>query len=240
MASRPIIKLLSRTRIHLDGTDAEFVLADTNATLTNSRVATSTSSVELDNATAGQTKWNVAVGGVTNVMLAPGAVDTDAIGATVATKTMLVPAAGIAKLGGSGAGWVIDADTALPTVTLPAGQTSEVLLIPIPCLMVGDTVTGVGVVGQIEAAGNTVTMSLDLRKVTAAAADITDASLATDSLGAGVIADTILSASNLGVTGLTEVLAADELLYVLITATTGAATDIALMGLSVAFTRPVI
>lgn len=235
MASRPIIKLLSRTRIHLDGSDAEFILADTNATLTNSRVATSTSSVEWDFATAGQAKANVGVGGITNTMLAPGAVDNTALGVTL-TKTMLQSVAGSAKLGGSGAGWVIDADTALPTVTLPASQTSEVLLVPISGLWVGDVVTSVGVVGQVESGGNNVSLSLDVRKLTAAAADITDASIGTDTSGT-LVADTILSVSNLGATGLSETLAADEMLYVLITGTTGVDTDIALMGVSVAFTR---
>src|SRR5687767_223261 len=48
-----------------------------------------------------------------------------------AGRSLLISAAGHAKLGGSGAGWVIDGDNALPLVTLPQSQTSEVLLVPI-------------------------------------------------------------------------------------------------------------
>lgn len=235
MASRPIIKVLSKTRIHLDGSDAQFIVSSSSSTLTNERVATSTSSIEWDFATAGQAKANIATAGVSSAMLAPAAVNNAALGVTL-TKTMLISVAGAAKLGGSGAGWVIDADNALPLATLPASQTSEVLLMPISGLWVGDTVTSVGVVGQVESAGGNVSITLDVRKVTAAAADITDASLGTDSSGT-LTSDTILSASNLGVTGLTETLAADELLYVTITGTTAASTDIALMGLAVSFTR---
>ena len=49
--------------------------------------------------------------------------------------------------------------------------------------------------------------------------------------------DTLLSAANLGVSGLTETIAADEALYALITATTAASTDIAIMGLLLTLTQ---
>lgn len=151
------------------------------------------------------------------------------------TITLQIPVAGLAKLGGSGAGWVIDGDNALPLATLPAAQTAEVLLMPIPGLHVNDVVTSVAVVGQIESAGGIASGTLDVRKVTAAAADVTDASLGTDTFS--VTADAIMSVANVGVTGLTEVIAADEMLYVTLTATTAAATDIAVMGLSVTVLR---
>lgn len=149
----------------------------------------------------------------------------------------IIPASENAKLAGSGAGWVLAADDALHLLTLPASQTAEVVAVGIPGLLVGDIVTGVAVVGQVESAGGTVTITMDVRKHTAAAADVSDASLSTDNLGAGVTADTILSATNLGVTGLTETMAADEMLYVNITATTAGSTDIAIMGLLVTVTR---
>jgi hypothetical protein len=152
------------------------------------------------------------------------------------SRQIIVPLAGRAKLGGSGAGWVIDGDNALPLVTLPASQTSEVLLVPIEGLEVGDIVTAVGVNGQVESAGGNVTLALDVRKVTTAAADITDASIGTDNVGT-LTADTILSDANLGVTGLTETMAANESLYVTLTGTTAASTDIALQSLTVTVTR---
>ena len=155
---------------------------------------------------------------------------------TRAGRKVSIPVCGNAKVGAT-AGWVITAGTDKYSATLPASQTSSTLVIPITGIHVGDTVTAVDVVGQVESAGNTVTMTMDVRKLTAAAADLTDASLATDNLGAGVTADTILSSANLGVTGLTEVLAADESLYVLITATTAASTDIDLMSIVVTYTE---
>jgi hypothetical protein len=150
---------------------------------------------------------------------------------------LIVPVCGNAKVGAT-AGWVITGGTNKNSATLPASQTGSTLVIPIEGLQVGDIVTGVAVVGQVESAGNTVTAAMDVRKLTSAAADLVDASLATDNLGAGVTADTILSAANLGVSGLTEVMAENEALYVLITATTAGSTDIDLMSLVVSVTRP--
>lgn len=135
---------------------------------------------------------------------------------------------------GAGAGWVVDgADDGL--ARLPAGQTDATLVIPITGLKVGDTVTAVGVNGQVESAGNNVTCVMSVRKATAAAGDFTDAEIGTDNVGT-LTADTALSAANLGVSGLTEVLAATEYLYVLITATTAASTDIAIANLLVTVT----
>ncbi|MCC6775647.1 MAG: hypothetical protein IT537_03265 [Hyphomicrobiales bacterium] len=150
--------------------------------------------------------------------------------------TFIVPASPNAKLAGSGAGWVLAADDAVNLLTLPASQTSEVVGIAIPGLQVGDIVTAVGVVGQVESAGGNVTLAMDVRKHTAAAADVADASLGTDNVGT-LTADTILSAANLGVTGLTETMAADEMLYVNLTGTTAGSTDIAIMALVVTVTR---
>jgi hypothetical protein len=160
------------------------------------------------------------------------------------SEQIFIPAAGAAKLGGSGAGWAIDGDNALPLVTLPASQTSEVLLIPAMAgLFVGDIVTEVGVCGQVEAAGNNVTLALDVRKVTAAAADFTDASIGTDNVGT-LTADTEITAGTAGANqaqlaagSLTETLAANEFLYATLTGTTGASTDIAIAGLVVTVTR---
>lgn len=114
--------------------------------------------------------------------------------------------------------------------TCPAGQTASTLVVPLSgVLNVGETITAVHLVGQIEAAGNTVTIDVGLRKMTAAAADVADASVATMTQ-ISVIADTIISSANSTIGSLTEVVAADETFYLLITVTTGASTDVALQG----------
>lgn len=114
--------------------------------------------------------------------------------------------------------------------TCPAGQTASTLVVPLSgVLNVGDTITAVHLVGQIEAAGNTVTIDVGLRKMTAAAADVADASVATMTQ-ISVVADTIISSANSTIGSLTEVVAADETFYLLITVTTGASTDVALQG----------
>lgn len=153
-------------------------------------------------------------------------------------RQLITPVCGNAKVGAT-SGWVITAGTDKYSATLPASQTNSTLVIPIQGLEVGDTLTAVAVVGQIESAGNTVTATLDVRKLTAAAADLTDASLATDDLGAGVTADTLLNDTNgnLKVTGLTEVLAADESVYALLTATTAASTDIDIQAIVATVTK---
>lgn len=114
--------------------------------------------------------------------------------------------------------------------TCPASQTASTLVVPLSgVLNVGETITAVHLVGQIESAGNTVTIDVDLRKMTAAAADVVDASVATMTQ-ISVTADTIISSANSTIGSLTEVVAADETFYLKITVTTGASTDIALQG----------
>lgn len=140
-----------------------------------------------------------------------------------------------AKVGAT-AGWVITAGTNISHATLPASQTSSTLVVPITGLEIGDKITAVAACGQVESAGNNVTLTMSVRKLTNAAADNTDAQLDTDNVGT-LTADTVLSASNLGVTGLTEVVGADESFYCLFTGTTAASTDIDLTHLLVTVTK---
>jgi len=65
---------------------------------------------------------------------------------------------------------------------------------------------------------------------------VTDASVDTITQ-LSVVADTIMSATNTRKAGITEVVGADETYYVLITATTGASTDIALQGVAIEYTE---
>lgn len=138
-----------------------------------------------------------------------------------------------AKVGGT-AGWTVGAADDLGlAATCPASQTASTLVLPISGLKVGDTITAFKVVAQIESGGNTVTLDANLRKLTTAAADVTDASVGSISQ-VSVTEDTAVAEE---VTGLSEVVAADETFYVLLTATTAASTDIALQGVTVTVTE---
>lgn len=144
---------------------------------------------------------------------------------------------GTAKVGAT-SGWVLGGgpvNTGL-LATLPASQTGSTLVVPLQNFKVGDTITAFHLVGQIESAGGTVTVDANLRKITAAAADVVDASVGAMTQ-LSVTADTIMSETNTNKASLTEIVGADETFYMLITATTAASTDIALQGIAVTVTE---
>ncbi len=131
---------------------------------------------------------------------------------------------------GTIAGWIIQTNDNLGlAASCQASITAATLVIPVPGLTVGDKITAFSVVGQIESGGNTVTLDANLRKMTAAAADVADASVGAITQ-ISVTADTIISSAK---TGLTEIVAANETFYILLTATTGVLTDIALQGITI-------
>lgn len=136
-----------------------------------------------------------------------------------------------AKVGAT-VGWVVAAADNLGLMaTLPASQTASTLVVPFPNLRVGDTIRSFHLIGQVESAGQTVTIDAALRKITAAAADVVDAAVASMTQLA-LTADAILSATNTEKT-LSEVVVDGVTYYFLITVTNGSATDIALQGLGV-------
>lgn len=149
--------------------------------------------------------------------------------------TIVIPAAS-GKVGTT-AGWVPGAANNLSLATIPAGVTAGTLVVPVTGLQVGDIITGFYGVGQIESAGNTASISIDLRKHTAAAADVADASVDAMDAPLSVTADTIISSANAVSPTLAETVAADETFYFLVTATTAASTDIALQALVLNVTR---
>lgn len=135
---------------------------------------------------------------------------------------------------GATAGWVVAGTTNLGEfATLPASQTGSTLVLRVIGLKVGWTVTGFKVEAQIESAGGAVTLDCDLRKLTNTAADPVDASIGAITQ-VSVTADTKSEATK---TGLSEVITADAWLYLLITATTAASTDIRLLGVTVTVTE---
>lgn len=151
------------------------------------------------------------------------------------SKTLII-SAGSGKVGTT-AGWVVGAANNLFLATIPAGVTAGKLVVPINGLQVGDIITGFYGVGQIESAGNAASISIDLRKMIAAAADVTDASVDAMDAPLSVTADTIISSANAVSPTFAETVGADESFYFLVTATTAASTDIALQALVLNITR---
>ena len=162
-------------------------------------------------------------------------INTDAAGVVIASGTGAVSLPGTsheyqftdAKLGTT-AGWATRGANNIWHTTCPAGQSASTLVIPVE-LRVGQTITAFKVVGQIESAGNTVTLDADLRKVTTAAGDLVDSSVGAITQ-ISVTADTAVATTK---SSLSDTVAATETFYVLLTATTGASTDIDLQGVTV-------
>lgn len=139
--------------------------------------------------------------------------------------------AGVLAKAGTSSGWATAAVDALSLATLAASLASKVLIVPITGLKVGDKIVGFHLVGQVESAGNNVVIDAELRKHTAAAGDVADASVAAMAQ-LTVAADTVLSAANTRRASFTEIVGANETFYVKITGTTLGSTDIALQGVA--------
>ncbi len=108
---------------------------------------------------------------------------------------------------------------------------------PISGLKVGDTITRFAINGSIQSVGGTSTLTADLRKVTAAAAGGTDASIGAMAAPLSVITNTIVSVTNATKASLTEVVAAGVGYYVLITSTTAASTTQEIQNVAVTVTE---
>jgi len=136
------------------------------------------------------------------------------------------------------AGWAFPSAhsgfTNAAVVGLPASQTASTFVIPIDAVKVGETITAFSVQAQIESAGGAVTLDADLRKITTVAGDSTDVSIGAITQVA-VTADTKVAASKTLATP--EVVAADEMYYILVTGTTAASTDIQLSGITLTVTE---
>lgn len=118
------------------------------------------------------------------------------------------------------------------TATVPASQTASTLTIPLK-LKAGDIIKSFFVSGQIESAGGAVTVDADLRATTAAAADLTDASVGAITQ-ISKTADYLIADSK---TGLSHTVISGNSYYVLVTVTTAAATDVDLQGVEVTVER---
>lgn len=141
-------------------------------------------------------------------------------------RVFIMPAGVHAKVGAT-SGWVVGAADNLSLATCPAGKTASTLVVPVAGLKLGNVITAFNLVGQIESGGNVATVDVQLRKLTAAAADVVD-SLVASMTQLSVTADTAMTSANTSKSGLSETVVEGAVYYLLITVTTAAATDIAL------------
>ena len=138
---------------------------------------------------------------------------------------------------GATSGWVINAANNIGTMaTLPAGQTNSTIVVPVNNIQIGDHITGFYPTGQVESAGNTATITCELRKLTSAAADLVDATVATTG-AISFTADAVLGRITAPRDGIHIEVADGQTYYFLITGTTAASTDIALQGVAVQVER---
>jgi hypothetical protein len=129
-----------------------------------------------------------------------------------------------AKVGAT-AGWVVGAaNNQGKLATLPASQTASTLVIPIVGLRVGDTITGFSLEGSLQSVGAAVSITGDLRMLTANAAGAVDSSVGAMAAALSVVANTIVSSANATKQALAQVVAEGQSFYLLITATTAAVT----------------
>lgn len=163
------------------------------------------------------------------------AVDGVAVGALNPAKRLTIPMLH-GKVGAT-AGWVITAGTNIAIATCPASVTGGTLVLPLIGLEVGDVIRSVELKGQVDSAGNAVTVAATLRKYKEdAAAGGTDSEvIASADIAAAVVADTLIAAT-LTPAG-TVTVAEDEVYYLLITATTLGTTDVEMGNAIVNITR---
>lgn len=139
-----------------------------------------------------------------------------------------------AKVGAT-AGWTVNAAADTFMSTCAQNATNGTLIIPLRGLEIGDRMVGHHMVGQIDSAGNAVTIVAKIVEFAAVAAG----SVATDKPGTtgttlSVTADTAMTEANTKkiFDDANQVVVEDGKTYfAIVTATTGATTDIELLGL---------
>lgn len=153
--------------------------------------------------------------------------DTSAI----RTGQQYVQTIGYCKVGTT-AGWVVPAAAdAAHLATLPQSQTTATLIIPITIpLKVGWTITAWTINGQMDSGGNAVVLNAKLYKHTEATAGFANAAIGS---GMAQLSKTGDYKVVDGEASLTEVVAADESFYLLVTGTTAATTTIEIAGITV-------
>jgi len=152
-------------------------------------------------------------------------------------KRMQFSAGGLSKYATS-AGFSVDATNSSSLVTLPASKTDAKLVFHVPGLPVGSVIKGFNLVGQAESAGNNISMDASLAVATSVSTDVSEAvHESMDRLA--LTADAVLGAANTAKTfSEPRVLNEDENIYIILTGTTAASTDMALQGFVIEYDEP--
>lgn len=203
---------------------------------------TANTALYVNEGTFSSSSWKpLATTGATLAALTVTALTADAATITTLTPTSIVRASQTFQLGrggtakaGTTAGWVVNAANNLGTIaTVPQSQTGSTLVVAIPNLHVGDTITGFSIYSSLNSGGNTITLDANLRSLTiGAAASGTDASIGSITQ----VSVTAATASTATKSGLSTVVAAGVNYYLLLTATTGASCTIELSQIEVTVT----
>ena len=142
------------------------------------------------------------------------------------------------RLGNPGAtatvGYVKDGALDSCILTLAQNATADTYVCCIPHLKEGDIITAIGIVGQIESAGNTVTIDYELKEVTPIATGCTTASIQAGTQ-ISKTADYLVNETTAVATPHT--VDCSKALFFLITCTTAATTDIELLHLRLTITE---
>ena len=159
--------------------------------------------------------------------------DLTILGNATRTGQKFTVNANVGKAGATATVGYVKAGANTPMVTLAQNATADTFVIPID-VKVGNIITQVGIHGQIESGGNTVTIDYALRVQTAATAGSTDA-LIQAGTQVSKIADYLVSEhTDLGTP---HTVLDGNCYYVLVTCTTGATTDIELLNVDVTYTE---
>jgi len=124
------------------------------------------------------------------------------------------------------------ADTCM--LTLAQNATADTYVIHLTGFKCGDIVTSMGIAGQIESGGNAVTIDYELREMTAVATGCTDASLQAGTQIAKSADYLVNDSTDLATP---HICGEGEQMYMLITCTTAATTDIELLYVSLTVTE---
>lgn len=141
---------------------------------------------------------------------------------------------------GAGAGWTVRAAANSWLATVAASQTAGTLVIPLHGLKPGDRIRGYHLLGQIESAGNAVTLDAQLYRSTVAAADVSTAAVGGTSMTQlSKSADSKINRENTKKEFNPITVGSDETYFLLLTCTTLGSTDLALMG-AVVYIEPAV